>query len=403
MSLDSRDGGKRSFGRRIGHSVSSEKGTYDITSNLTEIPTEAPTYTLSLAPPNISIDRSRPTTIFGPPSLITNEDTHVIVVSILIGLIVTLCGVLVALAVPLMRDIIREHMPLNHRRLKRRYETVDGWLITKAVVENDDSMCSAVSATINDGSHDAECMICMEEFAIGDEVSWSPSEDCNHVFHKNCIREWLISHVGCPYCRTCMLPVDGVDRVDSATLREMGILRKNRLKSTFYCLSHGLVMNNKKTRQEPCSPTKEKAESAEVKENNSSFETCSCSITTDSDSENIEKDISVKSCLDNKACDQEAQIELRDLEAGDCIDQSYIINNAEVYTPHIISTKEASQSPETKVKHSSADSCASTASKDTTGETQEIDSLMEPSTPNKGWCQGTQIDEVDMEIGEVNK
>ena len=37
-----------------------------------------------------------------------------------------------------------------------------------------------------------ECMICMEEFALGSEVSWSSREEgCTHVYHKECIREWV--------------------------------------------------------------------------------------------------------------------------------------------------------------------------------------------------------------------
>ena len=43
-----------------------------------------------------------------------------------------------------------------------------------------------------------KCIICLEEFAMESEVSRMP---CSHVYHKDCIIEWLErSHV-CPLCR----------------------------------------------------------------------------------------------------------------------------------------------------------------------------------------------------------
>ena len=42
------------------------------------------------------------------------------------------------------------------------------------------------------------CVICMEDFKIGDEVLFIP---CLHVFHKNCIVEWFKDHNDCPVCK----------------------------------------------------------------------------------------------------------------------------------------------------------------------------------------------------------
>ena len=42
------------------------------------------------------------------------------------------------------------------------------------------------------------CVICMEDFKIGDEVLFIP---CLHVFHKNCIIEWFKDHNDCPVCK----------------------------------------------------------------------------------------------------------------------------------------------------------------------------------------------------------
>lgn len=45
------------------------------------------------------------------------------------------------------------------------------------------------------------CLICLEKYKDGDEISWSHNPKCAHVFHRNCIMEWLMSHEECPCCR----------------------------------------------------------------------------------------------------------------------------------------------------------------------------------------------------------
>ena len=42
------------------------------------------------------------------------------------------------------------------------------------------------------------CIICMEDFKVDDEVIFLP---CLHIFHKDCITEWLKSHDDCPICK----------------------------------------------------------------------------------------------------------------------------------------------------------------------------------------------------------
>ena len=43
-----------------------------------------------------------------------------------------------------------------------------------------------------------ECCICMENF-VGTEII--VETECNHVFHKQCCREWLRQARTCPVCR----------------------------------------------------------------------------------------------------------------------------------------------------------------------------------------------------------
>jgi hypothetical protein len=50
----------------------------------------------------------------------------------------------------------------------------------------------------------SQCVICLESFQRGDYVTWSKSMECLHVFHQECLEEWLINckHDGCPSCRS---------------------------------------------------------------------------------------------------------------------------------------------------------------------------------------------------------
>ena len=43
-----------------------------------------------------------------------------------------------------------------------------------------------------------ECLICLEEQKIG---SWACKLQCGHLYHKQCISEWLEKHCTCPVCR----------------------------------------------------------------------------------------------------------------------------------------------------------------------------------------------------------
>lgn len=47
-----------------------------------------------------------------------------------------------------------------------------------------------------------ECVICMIEFVTGDQIRYLP---CLHIYHMNCIDDWLIRSLCCP---SCMEPVD---------------------------------------------------------------------------------------------------------------------------------------------------------------------------------------------------
>ena len=67
------------------------------------------------------------------------------------------------------------------------------------------------------------CAICLGEYTISEQVSWSSNSGCPHVFHRECITQWFLtllkskSHVEvvaptptkleCPMCRQDFLVI----------------------------------------------------------------------------------------------------------------------------------------------------------------------------------------------------
>ena len=48
-------------------------------------------------------------------------------------------------------------------------------------------------------SENFQCIICMEEFNEREKVKLLP---CGHIFHPNCIKEWLMKQKSCPFCKS---------------------------------------------------------------------------------------------------------------------------------------------------------------------------------------------------------
>nr|GEZ77809.1 hypothetical protein [Tanacetum cinerariifolium] len=47
-----------------------------------------------------------------------------------------------------------------------------------------------------------ECVICMEDWGVGDVVKEMP---CQYKFHGGCVEKWLQIHATCPLCRCKMV------------------------------------------------------------------------------------------------------------------------------------------------------------------------------------------------------
>mmetsp|Transcript_27081 Transcript_27081/g.59225 ORF Transcript_27081/g.59225 Transcript_27081/m.59225 type:complete len:761 (+) Transcript_27081:309-2591(+) len=54
----------------------------------------------------------------------------------------------------------------------------------------------------------SECSICLADYEQGDVVVWAKTDRCNHVYHEECIEQWLACHDNCPLCREPILEDD---------------------------------------------------------------------------------------------------------------------------------------------------------------------------------------------------
>mmetsp|Transcript_31394 Transcript_31394/g.38367 ORF Transcript_31394/g.38367 Transcript_31394/m.38367 type:complete len:198 (+) Transcript_31394:99-692(+) len=60
-----------------------------------------------------------------------------------------------------------------------------------------------------------ECSICLGEYKMGQHVAWSRNYLCDHVFHRDCIIEWLVAgNESCPCCRNQFLALPKHDKDD---------------------------------------------------------------------------------------------------------------------------------------------------------------------------------------------
>eukprot|EP00545_Synedropsis_sp_CCMP1620_P001173 CAMPEP_0119008346 /NCGR_PEP_ID=MMETSP1176-20130426/3628_1 /TAXON_ID=265551 /ORGANISM="Synedropsis recta cf, Strain CCMP1620" /LENGTH=289 /DNA_ID=CAMNT_0006960659 /DNA_START=35 /DNA_END=904 /DNA_ORIENTATION=- len=196
-----------------------------------------------------------------------NTNGDIIFFGVLMGLIVFVGSLLIVIVVPQVFECVRRHTMDTKCAAQKRRKTIHQWLITKTIPHPKDSNKSGsshASSTTScaddnvvdietggdDDEHLRECMICMEPFAEGESVSWSIH--CDHVFHDDCLTEWLMKHVNCPYCRQPVLP----DFENAATIKQQQPARKElkqmqadrtkRSAVTRYTLEDGFVLVSKK-------------------------------------------------------------------------------------------------------------------------------------------------------------
>ncbi|KAL3942477.1 MAG: hypothetical protein SGBAC_003328 [Bacillariaceae sp.] len=58
-------------------------------------------------------------------------------------------------------------------------------------------------------NHDAECSICLDHYQQGEIICTPKKDECNHVFHRECLMEWMMmNNDGCPLCRVDFMKDD---------------------------------------------------------------------------------------------------------------------------------------------------------------------------------------------------
>ena len=60
---------------------------------------------------------------------------------------------------------------------------------------------SSKTALGTNNDSEMKCLVCQCEYEEGEDVRTVP---CGHVFHRDCVDEWLGRKDVCPYCSTCI-------------------------------------------------------------------------------------------------------------------------------------------------------------------------------------------------------
>ena len=94
----------------------------------------------------------------------------------------------------------------------------------KAPADVDDAVSHHTIDTDDLRTISPECTVCLNEFIVGERISWSSGDNCDHVFHETCILRWFLTlsrradanrrrrkcdvecKLHCPMCRQDFIP-----------------------------------------------------------------------------------------------------------------------------------------------------------------------------------------------------
>jgi len=67
------------------------------------------------------------------------------------------------------------------------------------------------------------CTICLTTYGVGSQIVWSSNAQCEHVFHAECIENWLLRQRGGPLCPCCRreFVIDPLDAFQVDTVEEV--------------------------------------------------------------------------------------------------------------------------------------------------------------------------------------
>jgi hypothetical protein len=74
--------------------------------------------------------------------------------------------------------------------------------------ENEEQRCQRIQESLTEQTwndpREPCCSVCLSDYQVNDVVVGSP-KCCHHVFHKECLHQWLMIASACPCCRQEML------------------------------------------------------------------------------------------------------------------------------------------------------------------------------------------------------
>ncbi|GKY99796.1 hypothetical protein MPSEU_000933400 [Mayamaea pseudoterrestris] len=236
---------------------------------------------------NFTRSNSPPKTSFYNPQREVHNSVGVIVLAILLVVLSVLLTILMLhiLRYRLMRRLLalrrlQQSEPIQPVNKEDRYAVIEEWLISKRVLKHDDACNRIMEADRKLNGHDVEsaspsaahdspprsplshkrsnsndtssasetrealscgdensCPICMSSFLVGEIISCSADEQCSHIYHHECIKEWLLNHMECPFCRNTFLDIDKPDHQLAKSPHQL----TKRAQLSYCCKLHGLV------------------------------------------------------------------------------------------------------------------------------------------------------------------
>jgi hypothetical protein len=104
----------------------------------------------------------------------------------------------------------RQSQPRSEAELTARNEMMDQKFYFRKVTEKDqEENESEGKETDNDEkiqiSATDDCCICLNNYQPGEIVCVAKTNLCGHVFHQDCVNEWLKQNDDCPLCRVDLM------------------------------------------------------------------------------------------------------------------------------------------------------------------------------------------------------
>ncbi|CAI9779660.1 unnamed protein product [Fraxinus pennsylvanica] len=102
--------------------------------------------------------------------------------------------------------IILLHFLMMTKAFRRRCIRINHFLFSGTVATTTANLLELqdllpkVEYSASASSKTTDCAICLESFIEGDDCKILPS--CQHLFHANCVDQWLGRKLNCPTCRT---------------------------------------------------------------------------------------------------------------------------------------------------------------------------------------------------------